>query len=202
MHLKLNLAALTSTELERLLGLDATRGVMSELSAAKLIGRTYPYTFVPLEDLEPIGVPLEIENWAGELVELGFAPHPIQLDSGFYRRLFQIPLINETTVVTLNWNGQGSTHLECFSILKEPVAGINAAVTSSEPQVFPLEFSEVISYKCASLPVPQLLEAHQQHVRQFGRPLKQSSPEEATVVLRLVRDLCIKAWMRRGVLVD
>lgn len=202
MHLKLNLAVLTSNELERLLGLEAVRTVMSELSAAKLVGKAYPYVFNPLQEIESIALPAESQQWSEELQQLGLKPHPLQLDSGFFRHLHQMPFSGELVVVTLNFTPSGSAHLEAFSVLKDPASGISAVVTTSEPGVFPLEFSEVISYRPAALPIPQFLEAHQQHVRQFGRPLKQNHPEDPLMVLRLVRDLCVKAWMRRGVLVD
>ena len=202
MHLKLNLAALTSNELERLLGMEASRGVMSELSAAKLVGRAFPYVFNPLDELEAVLTPEESQHWMQELLELGFRPHPLQLDTGFFRHLHQVPFSGELMVVLATWTSSGDAHLEAFSVLKDPVAGISAVVTTSAPQVFPLEFSEVVSYKQASLPIPQFLESHQQHVKQFGRPLKQNQAEEPLLVLRLVRELCAKAWLRRCVLID
>ncbi|GEM47400.1 hypothetical protein [Deinococcus cellulosilyticus] len=200
--MKLNLAALTSTELERLLGMDASRGVMSELSAAKLVGKAFPYVFNPLEEVQALSTPEETLQWSQELQDLGFTCHPLQLDTGFFRHLHQVPFSSELMVVTASWTPQGNAHLEAFSVLKDPVAGINAVVTTSAPHVFPLEFSEVISYKQVALPTPHFLEGHQQHVKQFGRPLKQNHAEDPLMVLRLVRDLCARAWLRRGVLLD
>ncbi|GGJ23267.1 hypothetical protein [Deinococcus roseus] len=202
MHLKLNLAALTSNELERLFGMDASRGMISELSAARLIGKSYPHVFEPSAEPEMQDIPAEVAAWSQDLLELGFKQHAAQPDSGFFRHLQQMPFSNDLMVVTLNWTDAGQTHVEAHSVLKDPASGISAVVTTSVPQVFPLEFSEVISYRQAALPIPQFLESHQQHVRQFGRPLKQNHPEEPLMVLRLVRDLCVRAWLRRGVLID
>lgn len=214
MLLRLNLAALTSAELERLLGPDASRQRYAELSQAKLMQKPVLDQIMPSElDFSPLqgqdwGATPEdgrnIREWNKQLCELGFlAIGAYQLPEGVYPSRM-LAFTGKQELAALRWSESPLRHppqVLLLSWLREPIAGVAGLATTNAHQAPALEGSDEVLWKFEpTQPLDELLELHRSHVKQYGKATKVATAEDFAHTFKQLWHANLSAWRRRGVL--
>jgi hypothetical protein len=221
--LRLNLAALTAEELQRLLGEAAAQRLMPEVSQARLEGRPVAGDVVPREqEYQPQperswGATPELArqliSGRGELLALG------ALDLGVYRqpqlqgaRHLRAFLLAPDTALALRWSetpeaGRATAPFVLAATLLRDRASGTAAVLSSTSELpfVPTQSEEIDARLYQGQGAQAMLEAHRLQVARHGRGVRLGQVpgnEQADwmKVYAAVRQLNLAAWTRRGLL--
>ncbi|MBB6097019.1 hypothetical protein HNR42_000433 [Deinobacterium chartae] len=213
MALQLNLAALTSSELERLLGSDASRQLAATLSSARLAGKPVEGPAVPecfLEGAAEFTAPGDTPDEARRIAELQgeLLGAGLEVIGGYRACDLRGPLNllafgGGEVAVALRWGETLEPSLLLVSWLREPVAGVSGVLTSTSRAPNILEVSDVLTYR--HLPgesAATALEAQRLGVRQYGRAQKVASRGDLEALLENLWRADLAALRRRGALIE
>ena len=218
MTLRLNLAALTPLELERLLGVDAARQMQPDLSAARLARRPLlGHTFQT--ELNLTAVPERIwgatpddayrlRQQRAELEAAGLSfLGTFALDALTGQRFLSAYLCeNQNASVALRWSEERKQDIpavQLISWLREELAGTQALVSWNTHLTPTLEGSpSVLVKEYPDLDAGQLLYTHRTRVKHHGKAERVSSLLEFESVFQRLWEANIAAWKARGVLME
>lgn len=217
---RLNLAALTSEELQVLFGEDGAQLRLPEISRARLESR-------PLA-----GPELSASFEARALDERPWGATPEQsralaaLDAGLRAAgaaplgVYYLPLVSEVrharaylldpdTAVSLRWSETpeslrtAEAYPELLSWLRDRASGFACVLSSASPRsVAPSPSEEVDLHLHPGLDAAALISAHRQHVVRHGRAQKLAQEDGWCRAWRALHALNLSAWTRRGLLLE
>lgn len=214
---RLNLATLTSEELQHLLGDAAAQRVMPDVSSARLAGRPYAGPQVS-GDLSfeakaerDWGASAEqsraIKAIGNELEALGAAPLGVyyapQLPEARHQRAY---LFESDIALTLRWSETVSgpilpPFIQAVTLSRDKASGITASLSSTSGLAFTPASSEELDVRLLSkMPPAEFLAAHRNLAIRHGRGQKLSSETDWMRAFQVVRQLNFQAWTRRGLL--
>jgi len=221
MTLRLNLAALTPLELERLLGVDAARQMQPDLSAARLARRPLlGHNFQT--ELNLTAVPertwgatpddaYRLRQQRAELEAAGLSfMGTFALDALTGQRFLSAYLCETQNatgmLVALRWSEerkQDTPAVQLISWLREELAGTQALVSWNTHLTPTLEGSpSVLVKEYPDQDAQQLLYTHRTRVKHHGKATPVSSLLEFESVFQRLWEANISAWKARGVLVE
>lgn len=221
---RLNLAALTAEELQRLLGESAAQRRMPEMSQARLEGRAVPGDLVPREQeyqLQPEKswgatpelarqlITLRSELTQAGACDLGVYYQPL-LSEGRHLRAF---LLAPDTALALRWSEtpesrSSAPSLLAATLMRDRASGTAAVLSSTSVLPFvPTQSEEIDARLYQGASTQALLDAHRTQVLRHGRGVRlgQVAGHEQADWLKVftaVRQLNLAAWTRRGLLVQ
>ncbi|MFC4425554.1 hypothetical protein [Deinococcus navajonensis] len=220
MPVRLNLAALTSEELQALFGEDGAQLRLPEISRARLENRALP------------GPELSAAFEARQLEERPWGATPEQsralatLDAGLRAAgavplgVFYLPLVSEVrharaylldpdTAVTVRWSETpesprtAEAYPELLSWLRDRASGFACVLSSATSRsVAPSPSEEVDLHLHPGFAPAALISAHRQHVLRHGRAQKLAPDDGWRRAWQALHALNLSAWTRRGVLLD
>nr|WP_254632681.1 hypothetical protein [Deinococcus sp. GbtcB9] len=217
---RLNLAALTDDELQRLVGPDRAVTLLPDLSLARLEGRAVPGPTVT-ETLTP--QLLEDRAW-GATPEQARAIGALHQDllgiAAVTRGTLYLPGISEVRHVrayvlepdvsaALRWSetpddpAHGWPFVQLLSWLRDRASGFACVLTSSARTPYAPALSEEIDVHLhPDCPPPDLLSAHRAHVLRHGRAQKVQPDVDWVRPWQAMHALNLTAWDRRGLLTE
>ncbi|MBC7646525.1 MAG: hypothetical protein H7095_05355 [Pseudopedobacter sp.] len=218
MTLRLNLAALTSLELERLLGVDAARQMQPDLSAARLARRPLLGHRFQTE-LNLVAVPertwgatpedaYQLRQQRAQLEGAGLSfLGTFALDALTGQRFLSAYLsTGKNVLVALRWSEarkQDTPAVQLISWLRDELAGTQALVSWNTRLTPTLEGSPAVVVKeYPDLDPPQLLGVHLTRVKNHGKAESVSSLLEFESIFQRLWEANIVAWKARGVLME
>lgn len=215
---RLNLAALTDDELQRLVGPDRAVSLLPDLSLARLDGRVVPGPTVT-ETLSP--QPLEDRAWGAtpeqsraigtlhqDLLGLGATPRGTVYLPGISEvRHVRAYLLEPDVTAALRWSetpedaGSGWPFVQLLTWLRDRASGFACVLTSSARQPYaPALSAEIDVHLHPDCPAADLLAAHRGHVLRHGRGQKLQAEGDWVRPWQAMNDLNLAAWDRRGLL--
>lgn len=189
--MRVNLALLTTEELERLLGAEAALALLPDLEGQRLRGRTLP---------GPLARGLALPGQGGERParrELGAAARELRaMPRGF------VPPYGAGAYwgadLSLAWDTDGAY---AFSLLRSGaelgVLSVSAAVPPS-----PTPSEAVITVHLPGLSPAELIAAHRVRLARHGKAQPLGSAEAAAVAWNALADANRHSWERRGLLLE
>lgn len=223
---RLDLAALTAEELERLLGSGPAQKLLPDLSAARMAQRPYAgpevATELHFESLSGDGWGATAEHaralraLQSEALGLGYAELGALYLPGVLEARHHLAFAGEGQVaLALRWSESPEHHgeghpaagpfLQALSLLRDRASGVAAVLTSTAATQAPVPFAPALSEEVdgASLPgagAAEALAAHQTRVARHGRGVKIQTLHDWTRAWQVLRGLNLAAWTRRGAL--
>lgn len=223
--LRLNLAALTAEELQRLLGEATAQRRMPEMSQARLEGRAVLGDLIPREQEYQVqaekswGATPELARQLATLrqeltqagaCDLGVYYQPLLSESRHLRAFVLAP----DTALALRWSEtpEGSRahapSLLAATLMRDRASGTAAVLSSTSALPFvPTQSEEIDARLYQGAATQVLLESHHTQVGRHGRGVRlgQVAGHEQADWLKVftaVRQLNLTAWTRRGLLVQ
>lgn len=215
----LNLAALTSEELTRLLGPDAAQKVLPDLSQARMQDRPYrgpilapDLRFEPQEERDwgaSAADSRRLRALRDELAAAGYVEHGVFYVPGQFGARHQVAFTGEgDTAAALRWSETPETtseppFVQLVTLLRDRASGF-AAVLSTGGQVplVPAPSEEVAVRSLPGAGGADLLAAHRQEVLRHGRGVKLATRADWERAWQTLRAHNLAAWARRGLLLD
>lgn len=218
--LRLNLAALTEAELLALYGPAGVQARFPEISRARLQGQPVLNGEVPTDLLlrevppgEAAGITpqqsLTLKQVHAALLEAGAQGHstfliPPETDLAFLRAY-----VLKETAISVRWREAPGTprdaapSVSVLTWLRDRASGVACVLSMDAGQPPGPAYSEEIAVHVhPHTSVPELLRLHRQHVARHGKPQKLAPEGGWRSIWQALHDLNIKAWLRRGVLVE
>lgn len=223
---RLDLAALTAEELERLLGSGPAQKLLPDLSAARMAQRAYAGPEVALDlQFEPLagsgwGATAEharaLRTLQQGVLGLGYTELGALYLPGVLEARHHLAFVGEGQVaLALRWSEspehQAADHpaagpfLQALSLLRDRASGVAAVLTSTAATQAPVPFAPALSEEVDGACLPgagaaEALAAHQGRVARHGRAVKIQTLQDWTRAWQVLRGLNLTAWTRRGVL--
>lgn len=215
---RLNLAALTDDELQRLVGPERAVSLLPELSLARLDRRALPGPLVsetlapqPLEDRAWGATPEQsraIASLHADLLAAGAAPLGTYYLPGVSEvRHLRAYRLEPDSTAGLRWSETPETadtgwpFVQVLTWLRDRASGFACVLTSSARQPYAPALSEEIDVHLhPDCPVPDLLAAHRAHVLRHGRGQKLQADADWTRPWQAMHALNVAAWDRRELL--
>lgn len=215
---RLNLAALTSDELQTLLGPGAAQGRLPEVNQARLEGRSLPgpvvpttLTFEPLDERAWGATPEQSRMLAAVDAELRTAgAQALGVFYGPGRREARHQrgyLLGSDVSVALRWSETPAAprparpFVEAVTWLRDRASGLACVLSTTIPEMPAPALSEEVDLR--ALPgasVPELLAAHRAAVLRHGRGARVAGEEGWARAWQELRTLNVAAWTRRDLL--
>ena len=218
--LRLNLAALTEAELLALYGPAGMQARLPEISRARLQGQPVLNGEVPttllLQDVphgETPGVTpqqsLALKQIQAALQEAGAEVQQTFLIPPETDRAFMRAYVLGETAISVRWREAPGTPREAEPVtfmltwLKDRASGVTCILSTNAAQPLAPAYSEEIAvHTHPETPTPELLHLHRQHVTRHGKPQKLAPEDGWRKIWQALHDLNLKAWQRRGALVE
>ncbi|WP_027481564.1 hypothetical protein [Deinococcus pimensis] len=215
----LNLAALTSEELTRLLGPDAAQKLLPDLSQARMQDRPYRGPQLP-PDLR--FEPQAPREWGATAVEsrrlralreefqgLGYAEHGVYYVPGQLGARHQQALTGDgDTAAALRWSETPESvseppFVQLLTLLRDRASGFAAVLTTGgQYPLVPAPSEEVAVRALPGAGALELHGAHRAEVLRHGRGTKLVTFNDWERAWQALRALNYVAWTRRGLLLD
>ncbi|MFC4636833.1 hypothetical protein [Deinococcus hohokamensis] len=220
MPVRLNLAALTSEELQLLFGEDGAQLRLPDVSRARLENRPVPgpdlsATFEALSlDERPWGATPE-QSRALATLDAG-----LRAAGATPLGVFYLPLVSEVrharaylvdpdTAVSLRWSETpesprtAEAYPELLTWLRDRASGFACVLsTAASRSVAPSPSEEVDLHLHPGLDPAALISAHRQHVLRHGRAQKLAPEDGWRRAWQALHALNLNAWTRRGLLLE
>lgn len=134
--------------------------------------------------------------------------------------VFYVPLLSEVrhqqafvlspdVAIALRWSEtpenarQQQPFLQLLSWLRDHSSGIASVVTTTSPLTSAPTFSAEVDVRAlTNAPLPDLVSAHRQVVARYGKARKVETVEDWMKAWQALRTLNIKAWEKRGILIE
>ncbi|PYE56471.1 hypothetical protein [Deinococcus yavapaiensis] len=217
MALTLNLAALTSEELARLIGADAAQKRLPDLTRARMEGKA-----VLGPDIEPElrfdelearewGATIEharrLKTLAGEFEALEYTPLGAHYAHAILGARHFLAFVHGDTAAAVRWSetpaaSSEAPFVQLLTLLKDRASGFALVLTTTSPQPLTPAPNEEVAVRLVTGGSQEAHEAHRAEVARHGRGLKQANVRDWQNAFATLRDLNVAAWTRRGVLLE
>lgn len=216
----LNLAALTTEELQALLGEEGAQGRLPDVSRARLEGRPLPgpslpaaLTFEPLTERPWGATPEESRTLAvldADLRGAGAEPLGVyyvpQLRGARHQRAY---LFGAEVAAALRWSETPDSpraarpFVEAVTWLRDRASGVACVFSTSAPELPAPALSEAVDVRFLPAAAPaELLAAHRSAALRYGRGSRINGQEGWKRAWQDLHTLNVAAWTRRGLLLE
>lgn len=215
--LTLNLAALTSEELARLLGADAAQKRLPDLTRARMEGKVVLgpdiETDLHFDALDPRewGATIEharrLRTLAAELEALEYAPLGAHYAPAILGARHFLAFVHGDTAAAVRWSetptsASEAPFVQLLTLLKDRASGFALVLTTTSPQPLTPAPSEEVAVRLVTGGAHEAHDAHRAEVARHGRGLKQANVRDWQTAFATLRALNVAAWTRRGVLLE